>query len=127
MVATKKGLVILDLDNTIICAVEDSKKEKVANPEFFKEGKRFAEYTIYARPYLQPFLDKLFSTYNVAVWTAAGISYANFIIDHFILIKPDRHLEFTMWNEHCEYSEDEYGHQKKLMILKTFLTMIFLN
>ena len=111
----QKGLVLLDLDNTCICAI--NKNDKIPHPEHFRDGKIFSDYIIYERPYLQPFLKKLFKKYRVAVWTAAGISYANFIIDNFILTEPDRHLEFTMWNEHCEYSEDEYGHQKKLKIL----------
>jgi hypothetical protein len=113
----KQGLVILDLDHTLISAVEMNKLNTVKHPEAFKY-KDFADtYRIYERPYLQKFLDELFSRYRVAVWTAAGISYANFIIKNFILTKPSRKLEFVMWSEHCEYSEEKYDHQKKLKLL----------
>lgn len=113
----KQGLVILDLDHTIISAVEMDKLKTVKHPEAFPY-KDFADsYRIYERPYLQQFLDKLFKSYRVAVWTAAGISYANFIIQNFILTKPSRALEFVMWREHCDYSEEKYDHQKKLKLL----------
>jgi TFIIF-interacting CTD phosphatase-like protein len=113
----EQGLVILDLDHTIISAVEMNKLDTVYDPKAFRY-KDFADtYRIYERPYLQQFLDRLFKTYRVAVWTAAGISYANFIIQNFILNKKGRKLEFVMWSEHCEYSEEKYDHQKKLKLL----------
>lgn len=114
----KQGLVILDLDHTIISAVEMNKLKRVQHPDKFKY-KDFADtYRIYERPYLQQFLDQLFSKYRVAVWTAAGISYANFIINNFILSKPNRKLEFVMWSDHCDVSEERYDHQKKLKLLE---------
>ena len=114
----KQGLVILDLDHTIISAVDMNKLKRVQHPESFRH-KDFAEtYRIYERPYLQQFLDQLFSKYRVAVWTAAGISYANFIIKNFILTKSGRTLEFVMWSDHCDVSEERYDHQKKLKLLE---------
>jgi TFIIF-interacting CTD phosphatase-like protein len=113
----EQGLVILDLDHTIISAVEMNKLNTVHDPDAF-HYKDFADtYRIYERPYLQQFLDRLFKKYRVAVWTAAGISYANFIIKNFILNKKGRTLEFVMWSEHCDYSEEKYDHQKKLKLL----------
>jgi hypothetical protein len=113
----KQGLVILDLDHTLISAVEMNKLSTVHDPKAFKYKDFANTYRIYERPYLQQFLDQLFSKYRVAVWTAAGISYANFIIKNFILTKPSRKLEFIMWSEHCDYSEEKYDHQKKLKVL----------
>ena len=113
----KQGLVILDLDHTLISAVEMNKLNTVHDPKAFKYKDFANTYRIYERPYLQQFLDQLFSKYRVAVWTAAGISYANFIIKNFILTKPSRNLEFIMWSEHCDYSEEKYDHQKKLKAL----------
>lgn len=113
----QRGLVILDLDHTLISAVEMGKLKTVRDPEAFRHKDFGDTYRIYERPYLQQFLDKLFQRYRVAVWTAAGISYANFILKNFILTKPERKLEFFMWSEHCEYSENKYDHQKKLKAL----------
>ena len=113
----KQGLVILDLDHTLISAVDMNKLNTVRDPKAFKYKDFAGTYRIYERPYLQQFLDQLFSTYRVAVWTAAGISYANFIVQNFILTKPSRKLEFVMWSDHCDYSEETYDHQKKLKAL----------
>jgi TFIIF-interacting CTD phosphatase-like protein len=113
----KQGLVILDLDHTIISAVEMDRLSTVHDPKAFKYKDFDHSYRIYERPYLQQFLDRLFKNYRVAVWTAAGISYANFIVKNFILTKPNRKLEFFMWREHCDYSEDIADHQKKLKLL----------
>ena len=55
-------------------------------------------YRIHERPYLQHFLDFLFTNYNVAVWTAVEKDYAKFIVENFILVKPDRRLDFVMFN-----------------------------
>jgi len=61
-------------------------------------------YRVYERPGLQLFLDELFQEYDVAVWTAAGLSYALFVIDNFILAKKGRKLQFILWDDHCVYS-----------------------
>lgn len=116
-------LVILDLDHTIICALEEEMKEKSKIPkssDTYKNSLVFEEmYRIYPRPGLDRFLQQLFKKYRVAVWTAAGSSYAMFIVEHFILPKkyPSRRLEFFQWSEHCDHSEDVYDHQKKLELL----------
>ena len=101
----RRNLVILDLDNTCICAIEREELGNVVDPDAFRYVDLEDIYRIYERPGLQPFLDHLFQDYDVAVWTAAGFDYANFVLDHFILMnKPERNLVFFMWDKHCEYS-----------------------
>lgn len=100
------NLVILDLDNTCVCAVEFDDLDMVKDPDAFHYVDLENIYRIYERPGLQPFLDKLFATYDVAVWTAAGFDYAKFVIEQFILTKPERHLKFFMWDDHCTFSCD---------------------
>lgn len=102
----KRKLVILDLDNTCICAVEMDDLDKVKDPESFTYVDMEDIYRIYERPGLQSFLDELFDKYDVGIWTAAGFDYAKFVIDHFILVKPDRKLTFFMWDYHCDYSNE---------------------
>lgn len=120
---------LLDLDWTCICAIPMDQLDTVKNPEKFPVYKDFEKtYRIYERPYLQQFLDKAFKKYKVAVWTAAGISYANFVIDNFILTKPNRKLEFVMWSDHCDVSEERYDHQKKLKMLDFYgMKMVILD
>ena len=78
----KKKLVLLDLDNTLICA-EDlnapfdlSKMEKAR--QTFKTVRMQDYYDIFERPHLQKFLDYLFKHFKVGVWTASSKEYAIF-------------------------------------------------
>jgi hypothetical protein len=115
-----RPLVILDLDETLICAVERSENRSIDLPErceSYRLRKRFGPYWIYPRPGLQEFLSKLFKKYRVAVWTAAGSSYAMFVI-HTFLLRRGRSLEFIQWSAHCDRSEEMFDHQKKLAMLK---------
>ena len=115
-----RSLVILDLDETLICAVERKENRDIPLPEgceSYRMRKRFGPYWIYPRPGLQEFLSKLFKKYRVAVWTAAGSSYAMFVINTFVL-RRGRSLEFIQWSAHCDRSEEMYDHQKKLAMLK---------
>ena len=66
-----RDLVILDLDNTCICAVELKDVKHVKFESAFRSVKLENLYRIYERPGLQPFLDILFRDYDVAIWTAA--------------------------------------------------------
>ncbi len=100
-----RNLVILDLDNTCICAVELKEVKHVPFGSSFRSVKLENLYRIYERPGLQPFLDILFRDYDVAIWTAAGFEYAMFILRHFIQLKhTNRPIQFVLWDSHCEYS-----------------------
>lgn len=115
-----KRMVILDLDQTIISAIPLNELDTVKHPKAFPHYADFENlYRIYARPYLEEFLTKLFKHYRVAVWTAAGISYANFIVKNFIELNG-RKLEFVMWSDHCDVSEERYSHPKKLKMLNFY-------
>jgi len=116
----QRNLVILDLDNTCICAIEHDELDKVVDPDAFRYVDLENIYRVYERPGLQPFLDELFATYDVAVWTAAGFDYAKFVLDEFILMdKPERTLVFFMWDQHCEFSSASHtaSQPKDLSIL----------
>ena len=116
----KKLNVVLDLDQTLICAEElktfDMKKhrQKMKNYryEIFEN-----HYIIFERPGLQKFLDYLFKNYNVAVWTAASKDYALFVIDKFVLNKPERKLDFIFYSYHCELSNKIKNGLKSLCML----------
>ena len=108
----KRNNVILDLDNTIICA-----QNLPGKPYNFNYAEMNNIFRIYERPYLQQFLDFLFKNYNVAVWTAAGKDYAAFIVENFIVIKPERKIDFVMFNNHCHISRQKTGNLKDLTLL----------
>jgi hypothetical protein len=74
--------IVLDLDNTLICAIDIHRKKKynyryTIMPETYK---------IYHRPYLQEFLDYVFKNFHVTIWTAGAKDYADFVYKN--IIKP---------------------------------------
>jgi TFIIF-interacting CTD phosphatase-like protein len=114
--------VLLDLDSTIICSTH---KDEPLDTENYNRVKHLEHhimdddsYTIFERPHLQEFLDYLFANYKVSVFTAASKNYALFIVDKFILTKPERHLEFIFFSYHCNISKNKYkGNHKRISLL----------
>lgn len=115
--------VLLDLDETIICSTHSEFPLETENYERVKHLTHYTNepFTIFERPHLQDFLDYLFSHYKVSVFTASSKDYCLFIIDKFLLNKPERNIEFVFFSYHCEISEKRYaGNNKRLNILKDF-------
>lgn len=113
--------VIIDLDNTIISSLsanEEKTSHRHKMDKFIWENMD-NEYKVFSRPGLDQFLDYLFKNFKVSVWTAASKSYALFIIDNFILIKPDRKLKQILFSYHCKQSKKIQKTQKKLSMLWT--------
>jgi TFIIF-interacting CTD phosphatase-like protein len=119
---SKRGHVILDLDNTLISAevmldypFHEVKMQRraIQFPVYDMDG----FYIVFERPGLQEFLDDLFETYDVSVWTAATKDYALFVIDHILLQKPERSLQSIMFSYHCKLSDTLYGSTKDLRLL----------
>lgn len=103
----KRINVVLDLDQTLIYGEElnsfDVHKHRKKMLKFkYEMMQNF--FIIFERPGLQQFLDFLFNNFNVAVWTAATKDYALFVVNHFILVKPNRKLDFIFHAEHCNQS-----------------------
>ncbi len=114
-----KLCVLLDLDNTLIHSIRLSDVDKVADD--IQEQYRYVDmgkyYRIFERPHLQEFLDYLFKHFTVSVWTAASKDYATFIVDNFILVKPERKLDFIFFSHHTKISDTLYNSPKNLRIL----------
>ncbi len=120
--SNKQYNILLDLDNTIISA------EALEEFPFSQKGIRnkaikFAihdmdgYYIVFERPGVQPFLDWLFENYNVSIWTAASKDYALYIIEHIILTKPERKLDYIFFSYHCDISKKHYSYSKKLSLI----------
>jgi TFIIF-interacting CTD phosphatase-like protein len=114
--------ILLDLDNTLISA------EPITDFPFTKEGMREKAmnfpihnmdgyYIVFERPDLQDFLDYLFSNYNVAVWTAASKDYAIFIVEHILLKKPNRTLDFILFSYHGDIAYKKHKGTKNLKLI----------
>lgn len=112
---------LLDLDNTLICAepYDDLTKEEIIRcKKKFKYHDMDGYYIVCERPHVQEFLDYAFDNFNVSIWTAASKDYAKFIMNNIILIKPSRKLDYFFWDKHCKISK-KYGKNfsKNLKIL----------
>lgn len=115
--------VLLDLDNTIICSTDYDKPLDTATYNSLKHLEHHVMddvYTTFERPYLQGFLDYLFENYKVSVFTASSKNYCLFIIDKFILCKPDRQVNFVFFSYHCNISKNRYNSNNKRLALLNF-------
>ncbi len=99
--------IILDLDSTVINSLRPWEKQPKGFVSYEMKDDDQIEFVVYERPHLQEFLDFLFSNYRVAVWTAASKDYAIFIIENILLQKkPERKLEFFLFDYHGDFCED---------------------
>jgi TFIIF-interacting CTD phosphatase-like protein len=112
--------VILDLDNTLIVALEEHERDNLSRQfqdKFAHKSMLAYGMKIFERPGLQSFLDYLFENFNVSVFTAAEQEYALFIINNFILIKPERNIKYMFFRYHVEMAHKRYGGVKDLRLL----------
>lgn len=93
----EEKLLILDLDETLIYATEESLERK---SDF-----RVGQYFVYKRPFVETFLRFCFENYEVAVWTTATKSYAEEIFK--VILKTEYKLQFLWTRERCTLSFDE--------------------
>nr|QXT57808.1 haloacid dehalogenase-like hydrolase [Rhinella marina erythrocytic-like virus] len=111
--------VILDLDETLISTHRLSKftKTNYKHANMFHYKRMDDKYIVIARPGLDEFLDWLFSRYTVSVWTAASQPYAMFVVENFIMSKPNRVPLHVFSSKHCDFSEKVGSCHKDLRIL----------
>jgi hypothetical protein len=116
--------IVLDLDMTLIHSINFYEQiphnfnnfKKV----FYSDDNNMANnFTVFLRPYVQEFLDFIFSRYKVSVWTKSNHIYANFIIKNIILPedKPNRKLENIFHLDHNNNSLFIFGNDKDLRLL----------
>ena len=89
-----KKLLILDLDETLVYATK--RRLQV------EHAAKVAEYFIYERPHLHPFLDYCFQHFKVAIWTASTRKYADLVVGH-IFASRDEELEFLWARDRCTH------------------------
>ena len=121
-----KKLILLDLDNTLICAedlasVRDESKMVKAR-EKFRTVRMEDYYDIFERPHLQEFLDYLFEHFNVGVWTASSKDYAIFVVKNFITqpenkVRLDRKIQMFLCSHHCNVSKKHFKVTKDLKLI----------
>jgi len=118
----KTANIVLDLDQTLISAIEPEDAKKLPKLKGIKSSKMGKDYVVYHRPHLQQLLTYIFSHFNVGVWTAATQDYALFIVEHIILKgHPERKLDFVLSEEQCKLSDKKYKSPKDLRLLWDYL------
>ena len=112
----KRINVILDLDNTIINALDESERQFL--PFFYQNKFEFHDmvptFRVFGRPYLKEFTDYIFNNCNVSVYTAAERSYANFIIDRFLTRQDTtRSLDFFLSRDEINLGAQSFDGRTK--------------
>lgn len=97
--------IILDLDETLISAIElNSGKSGINRYKKFSYHNFDNEYIICERPGVQQFLDFCFKHFNVSVWTAASKEYCLYVVDKVVLKNKKRRLDYILFDSHCDES-----------------------
>lgn len=121
---TKVTNVVLDLDNTLISAIDAAEQQAMGKTAIAQLQSKFRwenmedEFMVFERPYLQRFLTWLFRNFNVSVWTAASKTYASFIVERFVA-GPDRTLDFVLFSDHCKQSQQACNAHKNLSMMSS--------
>ena len=118
-----KGLLLLDLDETLIHS-EEFPRTQPSEKEFdFKVG--FEDDTTYwymtkKRPFLKEFLEFDFANFDVGVWTASTEDYATIVLENIGIDKTKLKCFYT--RENCgmrlDYESNSYYGVKNLQKLK---------
>ena len=116
--------ILLDLDNTLICAVEkyelDNSTRELESIKYnsLKKHNLANKYIIFERPYLKEFLKYIFSNFNVSIWTAASDDYMEFIVRNIIKkYEPHGIIINKFHSDHCKISE-RYSHNNSTKSIK---------
>jgi RNA polymerase II subunit A small phosphatase-like protein len=105
----ERPLLILDLDETLVWATREASEA----PHDF----RVFGYYVTKRPHLQTFLDRVFSWFDVAVWTSSGEHYASAVVT--VIFENPSRLLFVWCASRCtERIDRETGEQYNLKDLK---------
>lgn len=116
--------IILDLDNTLISAVELDGYNEKTNLEKSRKFESFDVdnyYKVFKRPNVDKFIKFLFENCkHVSVWSAGTKDYVLKIVDE-LFIKKGYHPHFVFFLYHCNLSDKNHKGIKDLdMVVKHF-------
>lgn len=108
-ICLRKDTIILDLDNTLIHAVDPTELH-VETSDIISMGVQVGAYLVFIRPHCIPFLEHCFRTYKkVILWSMGTRAYVEDILN---LIKVNHNIEF-----HEVYTRDEFPKSKNVALL----------
>lgn len=89
--ASQRNLLVLDLDETLLYASEGPLAHE---PDF-----TLGNYSVYLRPYVREFIERVLQWFNIAVWTSSTEDYASAMIAR-LFPDPSR-LMFAWASNRC--------------------------
>lgn len=98
---------ILDIDNTLICAVDRNKLDRVPQHAWDLNPKTVGSYTVFPRPYLDSFMTSVMAMFEgrVVIWSAGTKDYVQSVVSSMFM-----HVPHIIWhNDHCKVSANLYG------------------
>lgn len=114
-------ILLLDLDNTLISKVPQEEKY-----DFIILHKNKNLHYISKRPYLDQFLDFIFSHFTVGVWSAGNTEYIDIIIDN-ILSKYKDKIKFIYTNDDCITFDNRIFYKPLSIIFNDISNVIILD
>ena len=108
-----KMTVVLDIDETLIHSFEPEKYPYHDKKCPFMMHKMGKEFFVCERPGLQPFLDWLFRTFHVVVWSAGSPEYVKYIVKE-VVKKTGRKPIAVLTSDDCDISDKKYKERKAL-------------
>lgn len=99
----QRHLLILDLDETLIHAIENGETNELPPPNII-----IPKYQIWKRPFLDAFVETITDWFDVAVWTSSSKFYADAVIPQ-IFPDPDQ-LIFVWSSSKCTLHYDHEFH-----------------
>jgi carboxy-terminal domain RNA polymerase II polypeptide A small phosphatase len=95
-----RPLLILDLNGTLIFAEDEGKPCELPTPSL-----RIPGYSIWKRPFLDPFLDAVMDWFEVAVWTSSGQAYTDRVVP--AIFPHPQNLRFVWTGSQCTARMDD--------------------
>lgn len=117
---SKKKLLVLDLDETLIHTVSTNERLPRAPDNVFYFNAQERSYPVYKRPGVQKFLMSVASQFEVAVWTAGTRDYAEPILNW---LDPYGFITTRIYRDSCTEMEQD-GYVKDLSKLNRSLSEV---
>lgn len=98
-----KGLktLVLDLDETLL----HSASYPISKPDFVLTLSDGSKYYVLKRPYVDEFLERMSSLYEIVIYTAGEKEYSTAVID---ALDPNNHISYILYRDHCLNSSLEF-------------------
>jgi RNA polymerase II subunit A small phosphatase-like protein len=117
-----KGLLILDLDETLIHSEEFPRTKESKEKFDFKVHCEGDDYWFMTkkRPFLKEFIEYIFNNFDIGIWTASTRDYASLVLKNIGI--DESKLKFFYTRENCtlrlDYNTNSYYGIKNLQKLK---------